>query len=158
MGSARSVTMSSPTDLDRLARQADEALAKADRHRGARGTRPASSKRLGQVLAVAVLALPLLVLQAHFAWVDQLAALLFPAHRVQQDQADLQAVLEAARMSVESAKARSGALPDALPSAAHAALVSYERRGDTYRLSMAGGQLLATMDAEGTVNFQRFGP
>lgn len=150
--------MNSPTDLDRLARQADEAIAKADRHRSAGVTRPASSKRLHKMLAVAALVLPLLVLQAHFAWVDQFAALLFPVHRTQQEQADLQAVLEAARASVESAKARSGALPDALPSAAHAALVSYARQGGTYRLSMAGGQLLATMDADGTVNFQRFGP
>jgi len=149
--------MSTPTDLDRLARQADEALVAAERRREAVGQSAFTGRRIAQALLAAVMVVVLLVLQANFAWTQQLEALLVPQRASEQALADMRTVLESARAAVEAARVRSGSLPMALPSAAHAALVRYERVANTYRLSMTDGQLLATMEADGTLDVQKVG-
>lgn len=149
--------MSTPTDLDRLARQADEALVAAERSREAVGQSAITGRRIAQALLAAVMVVVLLVLQANFAWTQRLEALLLPQRASEQALADMRTVLESARAAVEAARVRSGSLPMALPSAAHAALVRYERVANTYRLSMTDGQLLATMEADGTLDVQKVG-
>jgi hypothetical protein len=149
--------MTTPTDLDRLAHQADEALEAADRRRAAVGSSRFTGRRIAQGLLAALLVLVVLLLQTHFAWTQRLEALLFPERAAQQGLADMRTVLEAARAAVEAARASSGSLPEALPSAAHAALVRYERIVNTYRLSMTDGHLLATMESDGTLDIQKVG-
>ena len=149
--------MTTPTDLDRLARQADEALVADERRRAAVGASRFTGRRIAQGLMAAVLLVVLVVLQANFAWTQRLEAWLFPDRAAQQGLADMRTVLEAARAAVEATRAASGSLSAALPSAAHAALVRYERVANTYRLSMTDGRLLATMEADGSLDVQKVG-
>lgn len=53
----------------------------------------------------------------------------------QQTARDLEAVVDAARQSVESVRSRTGQLPSALPNAALASVVRYEPDAGSYRLS-----------------------
>ena len=142
-------------DIDQLSRQADKAVLAADRSRGQPGPAAARERRIKKVIGIFALLLPLLVLQVHFAWIERLIAHVFPARALAHSQADMKAVLGAAREAVESVRLRLGALPEALPGAALAALVQYERSGDTYSLSMSDGHSVATMDGNGLVGFQR---
>ena len=153
-------SMDPKADLIRLAREADEAIAVADRQRAESQLRRSpqagalARRRAIRVGLAVLLLLPLVMLQTHFALIERLADRVFPSHALQREQTDMKTVLDSARATVESARSRLGALPDALPSAALAALVSYERRGDTYRLSMSDGHTVATMDGDGTVAFE----
>jgi hypothetical protein len=54
---------------------------------------------------------------------------------VQQTARDLEAVIDAARQSIESARTQTGQLPSALPNAALASVVRYEPDAGSYRLS-----------------------
>lgn len=146
--------MDPKTDFDQLARQADEAIAVADRRRSASRSRAVGRRGVSHTWTIVLLALPLLWAEVHFSWMEGLSDRAFPSSVVQQGQTELKAVLETARAAVESARATGGALPNALPAAALAALVRYERVGTSYRLSMTDGHSLATMDGDGSVDFQ----
>lgn len=150
--------MTNQSDIDRLAREADEAIASAGLTRAQSRSGGPGRQQVTRGLIVFLLLLPLLVLQAHFAVIESLTHLAFPARALRQGQADMKAVLGAAREAVEAVRRGSGALPDAIPSAALAALVHYDRRGDAYRLSMSDGRSIATMDGDGAVRFQDLAP
>jgi hypothetical protein len=145
-------------DIDQLAREADQAAVAISKGRAVPGTEASRGGLVKWVLSGFVLLLPLIVLQAHFSWFDQLCARVFPARVVAQGQADMKVVLVSARDAVEAAKSAQGALPDALPSAALAALVQYQRSGNSYRLTMSDGYSVATMEADGSLGFQLLSP
>jgi hypothetical protein len=150
--------MNTQSDIDRLAREADEAIASAGLKRAQPRSGGPGRHQVTRGLIALLLVLPLLVLQAHFAVIENLTHLAFPTRALRQGQTDMKAMLGSAREAVEAVRRGSGALPDALPSAALAALVQYDRRGDTYRLYMSDGRSIATMDGDGTVRFQDLDP
>ena len=77
-----------------------------------------------------------------------------PAGRVASD---LEAVIEAARLSVEKAKGETGRLPDSLPNAALAAVVRYERGQSDYRLSTSVLGVRVTLERDGSKIVDRDG-
>lgn len=150
--------MQTPSDIDRLARAADEAITRAGREQPAIGQLARPRRGAWRITLAVLILLPAMVSQAHWAWLDEMTRYLLPGRARTAEQSELQLVLGQARAAVEAARTPSGGLPPALPSAALAALVRYERVGPSYRLSMAGREVLASMDGDGVVDFQTLGP
>ena len=69
----------------------------------------------------------------------------------QQVERDLKAAISMAEEEVETVRAETGALPDALPDAALAAVVRYEPEGERYRLTAELMGVAVTRDADGKV-------
>lgn len=62
---------------------------------------------------------------------------------------DLDAIIEQARQSVETARAAQGRLPDTLPNAALAGLVAYTPVGNNYQLFISSGGVSVTLEPDG---------
>lgn len=100
----------------------------------------------------------------HVRWVGIVAALVFAVIQLAplfhfsnsgRTAQDLDTIIEQARQSVETARATLGRLPDALPNAALAGLVSYTPVGNSYQLFTAAGGISVTLELDGTKTVKR---
>lgn len=68
---------------------------------------------------------------------------------------DLEHTVDLARDSIEESRKRIGALPEALPNASLAAVVAYESRNTSYRLSASMGGVRVVIDWDGSRSIDR---
>ncbi len=68
---------------------------------------------------------------------------------------DLDAIIEQARHSVESARLEMGRLPERIPNTALANLVFYDYSGEVYRLFVASSDISITLDTDGNKRIDR---
>ena len=94
----------------------------------------------------------------HVKWIAASVALvlsatqlapLFHSRSKSQTADDLDAIIEQARKSVESARTAQGKLPDALPNAALAGLVAYTPVGNNYQLFTSSRGISVTLELDG---------
>lgn len=132
---------SSAQDLSNLISNAESDIEKhatARRRRAKRGRyRSPSTILLGGLIVI-------LAYCGHWLWVA-----LRPPHQAQVAH-DLALAVDQARAAVETAKTRTGELPDALPNASLAAVVRYEPERDEYRLVATMMGVRVTLQRDGT--------
>lgn len=133
--------MSTPTHGQDLASLIEKAQAEATRARPQPVAAPVR-RPVGRAVALAVL-LVMLAAALHVLWDD----LFTPP--VRQTTRDLEAAVDAARESIERAKAQTGQLPTALPNAALATVVRYEPEAGGYRLSATIMGVRVTLEPDG---------
>jgi hypothetical protein len=132
--------MTTPTDGQDLASLIEKAQAEAIRARPQPAVPP---RRLpGRAIKIVVL-LVALAGALHLLWDDLFAP---PVHQTTQD---LEAAVDAARESIERARAQTGQLPTALPNAALATVVRYEPDAGGYRLSATIMGVRVTLEPDG---------
>lgn len=87
---------------------------------------------------------------AGLGWVlDQLS----PSRVTQRAQSDLELILSHARDTLKDARNSDGSLPEILPNAAFAAVVSYHHDGASYELSASAHGVTVTLDSDGIYSF-----
>lgn len=142
-------TMPSKVDLHSLAQEAhDEVRRSGEQVRRASGKRRAGGgwRTLG---AWAVLIGVVVFSEMHVTELEALVRNVLPGHAAKRKQVELEQVLLRARDAVEAARGAAGALPEALPHAALAAVVRYERGDTGYRLVASSGEVTVALDDAG---------
>lgn len=109
----------------------------------ARPQASASPRRRGPRMVFVAALLVLCAVAFHSLW----TALAPPS--TGQTARDLEAVVDAARQSVEAARSRTGQLPSALPNAALASVVRYEPDAGSYRLSASIMGVRVSLEPDG---------
>jgi hypothetical protein len=141
--------MPSRPDLQSLAQEAHEEV----RRSGEQGRRAAGKRKTGggwRTLGAWLVLIGIVVFsELHITELESVLRNLLPSHAAQRKQLELEQLLMRAREAVEVARTAGGSLPEALPHAALAAVVHYERRDADYRLVASSGEVTVTMDADG---------
>ncbi len=133
--------MSNPSHGHDLASLIAKAQAEAVRARP-QPVAPRPRQPLGRAIVIAVL-LSVVAMALHVLWDDLFTP---PVRRTTRD---LEAAVDAARESIERAKAQTGQLPSALPNAALATVVRYEPDAGGYRLSATIMGVRVTLEPDG---------
>jgi hypothetical protein len=141
--------MPSKPDLHSLAQQAhDEVRRTGDQARRASGTRAAGSgwRTLGAWLVLVGI---VVFSEMHITELEAVVRNVLPGHAAKRKQIELERVLVQARDALEAARDAAGALPEALPHAALASVVRYERGDAGYRLVASSGEVTVALDDAG---------
>jgi hypothetical protein len=132
--------MPSKPDLHSLAQQAhDEVRRTGDQARRAPGTLGAWLVLVGIVVFS----------EMHITELEAVVRNVLPGHAAKRKQIELERVLVQARDALEAARDAAGALPEALPHAALASVVRYERGDAGYRLVASSGEVTVALDDAG---------
>lgn len=136
----------SPKDLSSLINEAEKQIDHRDQT-VARVSRPRKKLPLGYILAGLLWAV--IAFMGFKLW-QQIRP---PAE--QQIEQDLDAVIEQAHAAIETAKADTGELPDALPDAALASVVGYEHDREGYKLTATIMGIRVTLERDGKKTTER---
>ena len=141
--------MKPKTDFASLAREASEEIRRGSKPLPTEPPKP-SQLRWPVLVACAALAILAMAAETRFGLVDAVTEFVMPARTARHVQADLETILDQAKAAIDGALGADGGLPDALPNAALAALVRYDRVGkSSYRLTVSGGDVVVTQDSAG---------
>jgi len=141
--------MPSRPDLQSLAQQAHEEI----RRTGESGRRASGEANIGggwRTLGAWLVLVAIVVFsEMHITELEAVARIVLPSHAAKRKQAELEQLLEQARDALEASRDEDNGLPEALPHAALAAVVRYERNDAHYRLVASSGDVTVAMDADG---------
>jgi len=141
--------MPSRPDLHSLAQEAHEEV----RRPGEQARRASDKRNAGggwRALGAWLVLVGIVVFsEMHVTELEAALRNVLPGHATKRKQVELEQVLVQARDAVEAARDTAGALPEALPHAALAAVVRYERGDAGYRLVASSGDVTVALDDAG---------